>query len=122
MRQPQTERAIAIIKSIPHGRVCTYGRLAALAGYGNGPQSARQVVRILSSLSEKENLPWWRVVKQGGTIALPRGAGLELQRELLKKEGVAVDAGNRIDLSRYLWFPALDSAIPPGKDSAHPSG
>ncbi|MCE5256075.1 MAG: MGMT family protein [Spirochaetaceae bacterium] len=105
MRQAQTERLIAVIKSIPAGCVCSYGMLAALADYGQGPQSARQVARILSSLSEKEDLPWWRVVRRNGSIALPEGGGFELQKELLHSEGVEVDARGVVDFARVLWPP-----------------
>ena len=44
-----TERAVAIIKQIPEGKVMTYGQIAGLAG---SPQGARQVVRILHSMSK----------------------------------------------------------------------
>lgn len=103
MRQAQTERLLGVIKSIPAGRVCSYGRLAALSGYGQGPQSARQVARILSSLSEKEGLPWWRVVRRDGSIALPPGGGFEIQRELLRGEGVEVDGRGVVDFETLLW-------------------
>lgn len=42
-----TERAVAIIKQIPEGKVMTYGQIAELAG---SPRGARQVVRILHSM------------------------------------------------------------------------
>ena len=38
-----------------------------------------------------------------GAIRLPPGGGLERQRALLLREGVAVDAADRIDLARYQW-------------------
>lgn len=44
-----TERAVAIIKQIPEGKVMTYGQIADLAG---SPRGARQVVRILHSMSK----------------------------------------------------------------------
>lgn len=44
-----TERAVAIIKQIPEGKVMTYGQIAGLAG---SPRGARQVVRILHSMSK----------------------------------------------------------------------
>ncbi|QHK04677.1 DNA base-flipping protein [Bacillus velezensis] len=49
-----TERAVAIIKQIPEGKVMTYGQIADLAG---SPRGARQVVRILHSMSKKHRLP-----------------------------------------------------------------
>ena len=38
-----------------------------------------------------------------GAIRLPPGGGRERQRALLLREGVAVDAADRIDLARYQW-------------------
>lgn len=88
------------MKSIPEGRVCTYGGVAALAG---SPRAARQVVRILHSLSSKESLPWHRVVNRQGKIAIPDREGFSRQKAFLEAEGVEVDDRGVLDLSRYLW-------------------
>ena len=97
-----TEKVIEVIKAIPEGKVCSYGRIAALAGNSRG---ARQVVRILHSSGEKENLPWQRVVNREGRISLKKGQGYERQRELLEIEGIKFDCDGCIDLATYLWFP-----------------
>ncbi|WP_193750905.1 MGMT family protein [Bacillus coahuilensis] len=55
-----TERTLMIISEIPKGKVMTYGQVAYMAG---SPKAARQVVRILHSMSEKYHLLWHRVVK-----------------------------------------------------------
>ena len=52
-----TRRVIEVIQSIPEGKVCTYGRIAAMAGQPNG---ARQVTRIIHAMSRKHNLPGHR--------------------------------------------------------------
>ena len=62
-----TELVIDIIKSIPEGKVTSYGRIAGMAGALSG---ARQVARILHSMSEKHGLPWHRVVGADGGISL----------------------------------------------------
>jgi methylated-DNA-protein-cysteine methyltransferase-like protein len=79
--------------------------VAAAAG---SPLAARQVVRVLHSLSRNERLPWHRVIGARGSIRLPHGLGFETQRTLLRKEGVKVSAGGRVDLSKYLWKPRLE--------------
>ena len=99
---PFTERALLIILSIPRGRVATYGQVAGVAGSPNG---ARQVARVLHSLSRAQRLPWQRVINSRGSISLSRGAGFEQQKALLESEGVAVGRNGRIDLNRYLWVP-----------------
>ncbi len=101
---PFTSRAILVLRGIPRGKVATYGLVAAAAG---SPQGARQVVRILHSLSRRERLPWHRVIGGRGSISLPRGLGFETQRERLLREGVKVTAEGRVDLARYLWRPTL---------------
>lgn len=95
-----TEEALCLIAAIPPGKVATYGGIAAMAG---DPRGARQVVRILSSMSKAKGLPWHRVLRKDGSIALPEGGGLELQRALLEAEGVPVDASGRVDLATCLW-------------------
>jgi len=45
--------------AIPRGKVATYAQVAAVAG---SPLAARQVVRVLHSLSRAERLPWQRVI------------------------------------------------------------
>jgi len=95
-------RTIDVIKKIPCGRVATYGQIAAMAG---DPRAARQVVRTLHTSSDKEKLPWHRVINSQGRISLPPGRGYELQRSLLEREGVKFGLGDRIDLKQYLWQP-----------------
>ncbi len=101
---PFSERIRLAVKSIPFGRVATYGRIAALAG---NPRGARQVSRILHSSSRKHDLPWHRVIGARGTISLPEGHGYELQRSLLEHEGIQFD-GERVDLERFGWRGGTD--------------
>ena len=95
-------RVKKIIKRIPKGRVATYGQIAMLAG---NPRGARQVVRALHSSSEKDNLPWQRVINSKGRISLRPGSGLELQRSILEAEGVVFALDGSIDLARFQWRP-----------------
>jgi methylated-DNA-protein-cysteine methyltransferase related protein len=99
---PFTLRAVAIIRAIPRGKVATYGQVAGVAG---SPSGARQVARVLHSLSRAKRLPWQRVINSRGFISLPRGGGFERQKALLESEGVVVSRGGRIDMKRYLWVP-----------------
>lgn len=94
-----TERTIEIILNIPKGRVMTYGQIAALAG---NPRGARQVVRILHSMSGKYQLPWYRVINSKGQIAL-RYEGYQQQLIELQAEGIEVDSNGNIDLQKYQW-------------------
>ncbi|WP_342417684.1 MGMT family protein [Paenibacillus sp. FSL R10-2782] len=98
--QPFTARVLKIIKFIPEGRIMTYGQIAAEAG---SPRGARQVVRILHTLSSKHRLPWHRVVNRLGEIALQDDEGASLQRLLLEAEGIQFMKNGRISLGKYLY-------------------
>lgn len=73
---PFTEEVIRIIKHIPRGKVMTYGQIAGEAG---SPRGARQVVRILHSMSEKYELPWHRVMNAKGE--LPNIGGMPFRQK-----------------------------------------
>jgi methylated-DNA-protein-cysteine methyltransferase-like protein len=102
---PFTTRAIRLIRSIPRGKVASYSQVAAMAG---SPGAARQVVRVLHTLSRIEGLPWHRVINSAGKIALLQGAGFEEQQTLLESEGVRVGEGGRIDMKKHGWAPRLE--------------
>jgi methylated-DNA-protein-cysteine methyltransferase-like protein len=100
-----TLRIIQIIEKIPSGKVCCYRDVARAAGLPNG---ARQVVRVLHSLARSRNLPWHRIIRADGHIALHPGEGRELQTALLRAEGVEVDKTGWVDLGKYGWLYSLD--------------
>jgi methylated-DNA-protein-cysteine methyltransferase-like protein len=102
MPSEQTLRILDTIRAVPRGRVASYGQIAMIAGHPLGGGGARDVVRILVSMSEKENLPWWRIVRKDGAIALSPGNGAELQRTLLLQEGVIFDASGKV-AEAYFW-------------------
>ena len=72
------------VRDIPPGRVATYGDIS--------PGSPRRVGYVLAT--SREELPWHRVVRADGTVAM----GAE-QLELLRREGVPI-RGDRVDLAR----------------------
>lgn len=93
-----TEQVLLIISQIPSGKVMTYGQIAAYAG---NPRGARQVSRILHSMSEKHNLPWQRVINSKGGISLTGEAGF-VQSEMLRQEGIDV-INKKVDLKKHLY-------------------
>jgi len=116
MKQATTffNRVVTAIKKIPRGKVATYGQIAALAG---NPRAARQVAWVLHSASDKEKLPWQRVINSQGGISLPRYGGYEVQRALLVQEGIKFDADDQVALARFQWkAKALKKKIKRKKD------
>ena len=95
-----TARVHDAVRSVPSGRVASYGAIAELAGR---PGAARAVGAVLRSL-EEDGVPWWRVINARGELTIPRiHHGRTLQRELLEAEGVTVDDDGRVDMERYGW-------------------
>ncbi|MGI2327482.1 MGMT family protein [Planococcus sp. YIM B11945] len=97
-----TERAIDTIKNVPSGKVMTYGQVAAHAG---SPRAARQIARILHSMSAKHELPWHRIINAQGKIVLNDEESRYTQRALLIKEGIKVSESGFVDLNLYRHDP-----------------
>ncbi|MBT2683441.1 methylated-DNA--[protein]-cysteine S-methyltransferase [Bacillus sp. ISL-37] len=95
-----TNNVIRIIQTIPCGKVMTYGQIAKVAG---SPRSARQVVRILHSMSEKYNLPWHRVINSKGEIGFSDEEMFMTQKLLLESEGIQFNTERSLPLKSYLW-------------------
>lgn len=91
------------VKSIPKGKVATYGQIALLAG---NPRWARVVGYALHKNPNPGQIPCHRVVNRDGKVAntFAFGGG-EIQRQLLEAEGIVFDDGGRIDLQKYGWRP-----------------
>lgn len=100
-----TERAIKIMKQIPKGKVMTYGQIARLAG---SPRGARQVVRILHSMSKKYQIPWHRIINSKGEIGIMDEETKMAQIMFLENEGVTVIAEKNVNLEKYQYHPDID--------------
>ena len=102
------EAVYRVTAEIPSGRVLGYGQVASLLG---SPRAARQVGFALGALlseraspDQEDAVPWWRVLRTSGHIALKGDPTRpELQRALLQDEGVVVD-DYRVDMTRYQWL------------------
>jgi methylated-DNA-protein-cysteine methyltransferase-like protein len=86
---------VETIRSIPRGKVASYGQVAAAAGY---PRYHRVVARLLKTMIPSE-FPWQCVLGADGEIKLPGRAATE-QRLRLKMEGVTF-IGKRVDLNKH---------------------
>ena len=84
-----------VVLAIPPGKVSTYGKVAAAAGY---PLYHRAVARLLRT-DPPDLLPWHRVVGAGGAIKL-RHDSYEEQRLRLEMEGVGF-RGKLVDMDAH---------------------
>lgn len=87
-----TKRIISVLQDLKDGEVVSYRDVANMAGI---PRGARQVSRVLHGLSDEYKLPWWRVVRADGRIAL-LGNGRDEQIKRLNAEGVMINEQGKI--------------------------
>jgi methylated-DNA-protein-cysteine methyltransferase related protein len=87
------ETVWALVRTVPPGRVTTYGEVAeAVFGVRKGAQS---VGRAMAGCPT--DVPWWRVVLADGSTA--PGEFAAEQRARLAEEGIAFGADGRIELA-----------------------
>ncbi|MEO0443700.1 MAG: MGMT family protein [Pseudomonadota bacterium] len=94
--QEPFERFCLVLSQVPHGKVCSYGRLAELAGLGSG----RQTCRWLRQLPKDSELPWYRLVSAQGKLA--DFANALKQRKLLEAEGIEFTKSGRLPKHYYI--------------------
>jgi alkylated DNA nucleotide flippase Atl1 len=92
---PYVEQVLAVVESIPTGRVMSYGDVAEFVGQG-GP---RQVGKVMSDYGG--GVPWWRVIRTDGTP--PRCHDGEGRRRLLEEGTPMRPGGERVDMRRARW-------------------
>jgi len=105
-----------IVKRIPAGKVCTYGRISAMIPPPNemDPKAYKAFgARWVGGAMAKcpDDVPWWRVINAQGKISARPGASR--QRALLEAEGVVFDEKEKIDLKVFLWEEGNESSSQP---------
>ena len=92
-----------VVKTIPSGKVSTYGLIANKLGTG---QSARTVGWALNACHNDSSIPAHRVVNRNGILTGKHHfKGFELMKQLLENEGVKVDDDRVVDFKSKLWKP-----------------
>ena len=104
MEQSFADRVYRVVRSVPRGRIVSYGGVAAMLGH---PRSARGVGTALRSLPDDTDVPWWRVVNRHAEISIRGLPGQPdprmIQRKLLQKEGIRFDRSGRASWKTYGW-------------------
>jgi O-6-methylguanine DNA methyltransferase len=101
MTQNFQTRVYEIAKTIPPGKVVTYGQLAEMAG---SPKAARAVGMCMRNNKTPETIPCHRVVASNGKLTGYAFGGVNSKKEKLLKEGV-VFKDDLVDLNISQWKP-----------------
>ena len=90
-----SERVVKLARSIPKGRVTTYGRLARAGGAG--PMASQSITAILGKAYDSgiTDIPFHRIVYADGKIWVS-DAYRKKRLALYKKEGITLDRHDRI--------------------------
>ena len=98
-RQPMKKKVYEFLKTIPRGKVATYGQIAEHLGNKN---LSRAVGNILHNNPDPSQYPRHRVVNSKGQVApnFAYGGGAR-QRSLLEQEGIVFEPDGSIDLKKY---------------------
>ena len=93
------DKVYAFLKTVPPGKVTTYGQIASLLG---NRKLARAVGNILHRNENPAEYPCHRAVNSKGQVAAHYafGGGAE-QRKRLEAEGIVFEGNGCIDLKKY---------------------
>ena len=90
----------AFLRTIPPGKVVTYGQIAEHLG---SRRLARHVGNVLHRNPDAEKNPCYKVVNAKGNLSEHFAfGGSTAQRRLLEQDGIVVE-GNKVDLEKYRW-------------------
>ncbi|SEV96177.1 methylated-DNA-protein-cysteine methyltransferase related protein [Chitinophaga sp. YR573] len=88
-----------VVRSIPKGRVSSYGAIAKAVGLKSG---ARMVGRAMSlTMGVKPAVPVQRVVNSTGVLSGDNGQ----RQKKLEAEGITVNTGRIVNFKKIFWDP-----------------
>lgn len=102
------KRVELVCKTVPYGKVITYGQIALLCGK---PKNSRQVGFALNR-KMADDVPVHRVVNHQGYMSGAKAFETpDKQGLLLEEEGVFLSEDNRVNLKIYGWKNTLEDAL-----------
>ena len=97
------QRVYHVVRTIPFGRVTTYGLIAKKLGTAS---SARTVGWALNACHNDSSIPAHRVVNRNGLLSGKHHfKGFDLMKQLLENEGIEVNDDKVVDFNIKLWNP-----------------
>ncbi len=92
------EKVYEFLKTIPKGKVVTYGQIAEYLG---NKKLARIVGNILHNNPDENEYPCYKVVNSKGNLSKKFAfGGIEKQKEKLEQDGIVV-INYKVDLYKY---------------------
>jgi methylated-DNA-protein-cysteine methyltransferase-like protein len=104
------ERVYLVVKRIPHGRVTSYGAIAAYLG---SPGAARMVGWAMNqSHTYPDFIPAHRVVNRNGLLTGKHHfPGHTLMQELLENEGAVIEGNRILNFGDIFWDPVRELGL-----------
>ena len=97
------QRVYDVVRTIPVGRVTTYGLIAKKLGTAS---SARTVGWALNACHNDSSIPAHRVVNRNGLLTGKHHfKGFNLMKQLLENEGIEIKDDKVVDFNIKLWNP-----------------
>jgi len=100
------ERVYANVRTIPEGKVTSYGAIAKALGTA---RSARMVGWAMNASHNRDNVPAHRVVNRKGLLSGKHHFdGTNLMQQLLENEGVEIVNNQIVDFEKHFWQPKIE--------------
>jgi methylated-DNA-protein-cysteine methyltransferase related protein len=94
-----------IVRSIPEGRVTSYGAIAKALGLKSGARLVGRAMGLTAGLQPP--VPVQRVVSSTGVLSGDNG----YRRQKLAAEGVVVEAGRVVGFKQRFWDPLTELEV-----------
>ena len=109
MTPPESEffqRVYAVVRTIPTGRVTSYGAIARYLGSAGG---ARTVGYAMNAAHSLPDVPAHRVVNRLGILTGKHHfGGFTAMQQQLESEGIRVEDDQIQDFDRHFWDPVTE--------------
>lgn len=106
MEEDFFKKVYALVRSIPYGRVTTYGAIARYLGSGG---AARMVGWAMNQSHQQSNyVPAHRVVNRNGLLTGKNHfGGPDTMKQLLESEGIQVVDDQIVRFHEHYWEPKV---------------
>ena len=99
-----------IVRSVPKGRVTTYGAVAAATGATSGARLVGYAMNNCANIKPK--VPAHRVVNRNGLLTGKHHFSTPTKmQELLEKEGIKIKNDQVVDFEKRFWDPLTELAL-----------